>query len=338
MKKRGMGIATMFYPVGVSALPNPSAAFVKVNNDGTAVVYIGSADLGQGSSTVMAQIAAEELGIHYEDVAIVNGDSKLCPYDQGTVASRLTYVVGNAVKIAANEAKQVLFDIAANDFNVLKDSLVAKDGYIYVGGFPENKLKIKDIATKAYKKKGVIPVGSGSFTPAITPLDPVTGHGKPFPAYVYATQIAEVEVDTETGYYEVLNLIAVHDCGKAINPLLTEGQIEGGIGNGIGYAMFEEMIVKDGKVVNSQLTDYIVPTALDMPNIITEIVERPEPTGVFGAKGIGEPSLMPTAPAIANAIQDAVGIKLRELPITSEKIYFALQEKAKQEAQLQENN
>lgn len=184
----------------------------------------------------------------------------------------------------------------------------------------------------------MIPVGSGSFTPAITPLDPVTGHGKPFPAYVYATQIAEVEVDTETGYYEVLNLIAVHDCGKAINPLLTEGQIEGGIGNGIGYAMFEEMIVKDGKVVNSQLTDYIVPTALDMPNIITEIVERPEPTGVFGAKGIGEPSLMPTAPAIANAIQDAVGIKIRELPITSEKIYFALQEKAKQEAQLQENN
>lgn len=330
MKKRGVGMATMFYPVGVSALPNPSAAFVKVNKDGTAVIYIGSADSGQGPSTAMAQIAAEVLGIGFEDVAVVSGDSKLCPYDQGTVASRLTYVLGNAVKIAAKEAKQVLLDIAANDFNVRKEGLVAKDGFIYVDGFPEKKLAISKLAARAHSEKGELPVGSGSFTPPITPLDPVTGHGKPFPTYVYATQIAEVEVDTETGYYEVLNLIAVHDCGKAINPLLTEGQIEGGIGNGIGYAMSEEIIVRDGKILNPQFTDYILPTALDMPNIVTEIVEREEPTGAFGAKGVGEPSLMPTAPAIANAIQNAVGIKLRELPITPEKVFYALQEKAKE--------
>lgn len=338
MKKRGMGMATMFYPMGVSGLPNPSAAFVKINKDGTAVVNIGCADVGQGSLTIMAQITAEELGIRYEDVAIINGDSKICPYDHGTVASRLTYVLGNAVKLAANEAKQTLLDIAATDFRVGKEGLVAEGGFIYVNGFPEKKLAINILAARAYSERGVVPIGSGSFTPAITPLDPLTGHGKPFPAYVYATQIAEVEVDTETGYYEVLNLIAVHDCGKAINPLLTEGQIEGGISNGIGYAMFEEMIVKEGKVINPQFTDYILPTALDMPNIITEIVERAEPTGAFGAKGIGEPSLMPTSPAIANAIQNAVGIKLRELPITPEKVYYALQEKAKQETASQENN
>jgi CO/xanthine dehydrogenase Mo-binding subunit len=320
-----MGIATMFYPVGVSALPNPSAAFVKINSDGSAVVYIGAADVGQGSSTVMVQIASEILGIPYDMVSIVKGDTKYGPYDQGTVASRVTYVLGNAVMSAAIAAREPLFRIASEEFRIATDSLVAENGYVYVKNYPEKKLAIADLARIAYVLRGWIPVGAGSYTPPVTPLDPVTGHGKPFPAYVYATQIAEVEVDTETGYYDVIDLIAVHDCGKAINPMLVEGQIEGGISNGIGYAMCEEMVMKLGKVMNPQFTDYIMPTALDMPAITVDLVERPEPTGPFGAKGVGEPSLMPTAPAIINAIEDAVGVKIRELPLTPEKLFNAIQ-------------
>jgi CO/xanthine dehydrogenase Mo-binding subunit len=331
MKKRGTGIATMFYPVGVSALPNPSAAFVRINSDGSAFVYIGAADVGQGSSTVMIQIAAETLGIPFERVTLIKGDTKYGPYDQGTVASRVTYVLGNAVREASIAAREVLYRIACEEFRITPDALVAENGYVYVKTFPEKKLSIIDLARVAYTLRGWMPVGAGSYTPPVTPLDPVTGHGKPFPTYVYATQIAEVEVDTETGYYDVLRIIAVHDCGRAINPLLVEGQIEGGISNGVGYAMSEEMVMKDGKVMNAQFTDYIMPTALDMPEIIVDIVERAEPTGPFGAKGVGEPSLMPTAPAIINAVENAVGVKIRELPLTPEKLFNAMREIGRKE-------
>jgi CO/xanthine dehydrogenase Mo-binding subunit len=158
-------------------------------------------------------------------------------------------------------------------------------------------------------------------------LDKETGHGKPFGTYVFGAQVAEVEVDTETGEVEILKITAVHDCGKMINPQFVEGQVEGGVAMGVGFGMMEEMVVERGRVRNPQLTDYIVPTALDVPEIVTSIVERPEPTGPFGAKGVGEPSLLPTAPAIVNAIQNAVGVRIRNLPATPEKILKALQEK-----------
>ena len=158
-------------------------------------------------------------------------------------------------------------------------------------------------------------------------MDKETGHGKPYGAYVFATQIAEVEVDTETGEFEVLKITAVHDCGQAINPMFVEGQIEGGVAMGLGFGTMEEMVVEQGRVRNPQFTDYIMPTALDVPQIVTRIVERPEPSGPFGAKGIGEPALLPTAPAIVNAIQNAVGVRIRSLPATPEKILTALEEK-----------
>jgi len=327
MKKRGKGIAAMFYPIGFTSYPNPGAAFLKVNEDGTAVLYVGTSDVGQGSSTVLAQIAAEELGIAFEKVTVVAGDTKLTPFDLGTVASRVTYIVGNAVQRAAAQAKQILYEVAAEELNVSPTGLSSGQGHIYVQGFPERRVEISAVAQKAYLGKGRPPIGAGSFQPATTMLDRETGHGKPYGAYVFATQIAEVEVDTETGELEILKITAVHDCGKAINPLLTEGQVEGGVAMGVGYAVMEEMVVDHGRVKNPQFTDYLVPTALDVPSIVTSLVERPEPTGPFGAKGIGEPSLLPTAPAIVNAIQDAVGIRIRELPATPEKILKALLEK-----------
>jgi CO/xanthine dehydrogenase Mo-binding subunit len=326
MKQRGKGIAVMVYPIGFTAYPNPGAAFVKVNQDGTVVLYVGTADVGQGSSTVLAQIAAEELGIEFDMVTVVAADTTLTPFDLGTVASRVTYIVGNAVQKAAAQAKQVLYEVAAEDLQVSPSGLASAQGYISVQGFPERRIAISAVAQKAYMGKGRPPIGAGSFQPVTTMLDPETGHGKPYGTYVFAAQIADVEVDTETGEVEVLKITAVHDCGTAINPLLAEGQVEGGVAMGLGYGTMEEMVVEQGRVRNPQFTDYVIPTALDMPEIVTGLVERPDPTGPFGAKGIGEPSLLPTAPAIVNAIQDAVGVRIRDLPATPEKILKALGE------------
>ncbi len=326
MKKRGKGIAVMFYPIGATAKPNAAVAFVKVNEDGSAVLSIGLTDIGQGSNTIMCQIAAEELGIEYDKIAVVASDTKLTPWDYGPGASRSTYIVGNAVQKAAAQAKQILFEVAAEDFNTAPHGLVARDGYIYVRNFPERKIAISRVAAKAQKEKGRPAFGAASYNPSTTTLDKDTGHGKPFGAYVFATQIADVEVDTETGEVEVLKITAVHDCGKAINPLLAEAQVEGGVVMGLGFGVMEKMVVEHGRVKNPQLTDYVVPTAMDAPPIITKLVERPEPTGPFGAKGIGEPSLLPTAPAIVNAIQDAVGVRIRELPVTPEKVLKAIKE------------
>lgn len=330
MKKRGKGIAAMFYPIGFTSYPNPGAAFLKVNQDGTANLYIGTADIGQGSTTVLAQIAAEELGVDYDKVTVVASDTKLTPFDLGTVASRVTYIVGNAVQRAAAQAKQILYEVAAEDLNVGPGGLASSHGYIYVNGFPERRVELSAVAQKAYMQKGRPPIGAGSFNPVTTMLDNETGHGKPYGTYVFGAQIADVEVDTETGEVEVLKITAVHDCGRAINPLLAEGQVEGGVAMGVGYGLMEEMVVEQGRVKNPQLVDYVIPTALDVPEIVTSIVERPDPTGPFGAKGIGEPSLLPTAPAIVNAIQDAVGVRIRDLPATPEKILTALLEKQPQ--------
>jgi CO/xanthine dehydrogenase Mo-binding subunit len=328
MKKYGKGIAAMFYPVGGTSYANAGSAFIKVNADGTAVLYIGATDIGQGSVTAMAQIAAEELGLKFENMAVVASDTKLTPFDFGPRASRTTYIVGNAVQKAAAQAKQILLEVAAEELQVGAVGLVAESGYIYVRGFPERRIAISTVADKAQNIKGRPILGSGTFNPVTTYLDKETGHGKPFGTYVFATQIAEVEVDTETGEVELLKITAVHDCGKAINPTFVEGQIEGGVAMGVGFGLMEQMIVDHGRVKNPQMTDYIVPTALDVPTIVTKIVERPEPTGAFGAKGIGEPSLLPTAPAIVNAIQDAVGVRLRDLPVTPEKVLKALEDKA----------
>ncbi len=324
MKKRGKGIACMVYPVGGTSYANPGSAFVKVNQDGTAVVLTGATDVGQGSTTVLAQIAAEELGIDYRAVTMICSDTERTPYDYGSVASRVTYIVGNAVKSAAGQAKRVLLEAAAEVLGVGHEGLETSDGWVRVKGFPERKMRVSEAAKRAIGVNGRPPTGSASFNPVTTLLDPETGHGKPYGSYVFATQVAEVEVDTETGEVRVLRIAAAHDCGKAINPMLAEGQVEGGICMGLGFALMEEMVLEQGRVKNDQFIDYMLPTVLDVPEIKVTIVEEREPTGPFGAKGIGEPSLLPTAPAILNAIYDAAGVRIRELPATPSKILAAL--------------
>jgi len=325
MKRRGRGIACMWYPIGFTVSANPSAATVKVNEDGTATVLTGTVETGQGSLTVLGQIAAEALGVATDDVHVVSADTDTTPMDTGAIASRTTYVTGNAIWLAAEAAKAILFEAAAPILGVKVSQLEAKDRKIQVKNFPQRNVSIGEVAHRSQVVLGQPAIGSASWNPPTVAMDPDTGQGKPFATYVYATQIAEVDVDDETGEVEVLRIAAAHDCGTAINPMLVEGQVEGGISMGVGMALQEEMLFDaDGRHINPNLTNYIMPTSLDMPEITVDIVQDFDPTGPFGAKGVGEPTAVPTAAAILNAIHDAVGVRVTSLPATSEKVLAAI--------------
>ena len=326
MKKRGRGMACMWYPIGFTVAANPSAATVKVNTDGTATLLTGTVETGQGALTVLGQIAAEALGIATDDVHVVSADTDTTPMDTGAIASRTTYVTGNAIIKAAEQAREILFEAAAPMLNVKPEQLEARDRKIQVLGFPQQYKTIGEVAHHSEIVIGRPAIGSGSYNPPTVEMDPETGQGKPFSTYVYATQIADVEVDNETGEVEVLRIVAAHDCGTPINPMLVEGQIQGGISMGVGFALQEEILFKDGKQVNPNLTNYIMPTSLDMPELEVEMVDNYDPTGPFGAKGAGEPTAVPTAAAIMNAIYDAVGVRITSLPATSEKVLSAILE------------
>lgn len=326
MKKRGKGIGCVIYQTH-PPLPNPTAAFVEVQHDGTVKLLVGSADIGQGSNTVLCQIAAEELGVPLDFINIQSADTEYSPYCVGTYGSRITYVAGNAVRTAASQAKQALFEAAAELLGTAPDKLESRDGQIRIIEAPEKEIALGDVTGYSYFMRGTIPVGAASFSPTIKPLDPETGQGEASVAYVFGVHIAEVEVDMETGEVSVLKVTAAHDMGRAINPLLAEGQIEGGIQMGLGYALMEEIIDDErGNAMNPNLTDYLMPTAMDVPDIETIIVETDELTGPFGAKGLGEATTCPTAPAIINAIYDAAGVWIKDLPATPEKIHAALKE------------
>jgi len=326
MKKRGRGIACMWYPIGFTVAANPSAATVKINTDGTATLLTGTVETGQGALTVLGQIAAETLGIATDDVHVVSADTDATPMDTGAIASRTTYVTGNAIIKAAEQAREILFEAAAPMLSVKPEQLEAHDRKIQVIGFPQQYKTIGEVAHHSEIVIGRPAIGSGSYNPPTVEMDPETGQGKPFSTYVYATQIADVEVDDETGEVEVLRIVAIHDCGTPINPMLVEGQIQGGISMGIGFALQEEILFKDGKQVNPNLTNYIMPTSLDMPELEVDMVDNYDPTGPFGAKGAGEPTAVPTAAAIMNAIYDAVGVRITSLPATSEKVLSAILE------------
>ena len=332
MKKRGRGIACMWYPIGFTVAANPSAAVVKVNEDGTATLLTGTVETGQGSLTILAQIVAEELGIATDSVHVVSADTDTTPMDTGAIASRTTYVTGNAARLAAAKAKEILFEVAAPMLGVKPHQLEVGDYKIRVKGFPQRNIHIGDVADRARGVNGQPPLGSASFNPATVALDPETGQGVPFATYVYATQIAEVDVDEETGDVEVLRIVASHDCGTPINPMLVEGQVEGGISMGVGFALQEEMLFdSQGRLLNPNLTNYIMPTSLDMPKVEVDIVDSYDPTGPFGAKGVGEPTCVATAAAILNAIHDAVGVRITSLPATAEKVHAAIKAKRAQE-------
>lgn len=323
MKKQGIGVGCMWYGVGNTALPNPAGAFVDFLDDGTVTLLTGAADIGQGSNTVLAQIVAEELGVSFEDVQVISADTAVTPDGGATSASRQTYISGNAALLAAKEAKKVLLAEAATLFGVDIEEIIMENRLVYARGNENDAKKIEEIMVSC-RNKGKMTIGHGWFNPDTTSLDPETGQGNPYGAYAFATQVVEVEVDTETGQVEVLNIFAAHDVGKAIHPTHVEAQIEGGSVTGLGYGLYEEVKKNEGKIKTPSFATYLIPTAMDVPQIYPLIIEEPASSGPFGAKGVGEPALIPTAAGIANAVYNAVGIRITDLPITPEKVLSEL--------------
>ncbi|MGQ9599426.1 MAG: xanthine dehydrogenase family protein molybdopterin-binding subunit [Anaerolineae bacterium] len=329
MKKRGVGIAAALYPTGMSGGGDSSQAIVKVKSDGTVDLIVGSCDIGQGAKTVLAQMAAEELGVGYDQVTVVNQDTDATPMCFGTFASRVTFVAGNAVVQAAREARSILFEVAAEDLEASPDDLVAADGKIFVRGAPDRAKTIAEVAGKANFAMRKLIVGRGHFMRNPSSPDPQTGQTDPFATLAWAGVLAEVEVDTETGEVEVLKLVTCYDVGRAINPLLAEGQIEGGTVMGLGAALMENLypFYPTQAWQPESYHDYVIPTAADVPEIKSAIYECPSTNGPYGAKGIGEMTANVPAPAIINAIHDAIGVWVTEVPVTPEKVLKALEAK-----------
>jgi xanthine dehydrogenase molybdenum-binding subunit len=316
MKKRGIGMACCMHGSGSSfTQPDFSSASIRINSDGTAHLVIGTADLGTGSTTTLTQIAAEELGISPEAIEVVSGDTGTISFDSGIFASRALYTVGNAVKAAAADAKRKILLRAAEKLEVGPEDLEFKEGRIYIRATPDKGLALIEFLREISRSKrgATVFVGEASHENMEHPPS-------------FGAHFAEVEVDTETGQVEVLRVVAFQDNGKSINPMVVEGQTEGALAQSIGFALTENPIIdrETGEMLNPDFANYMVLTALDMPSIEVGLVETYEPTGPFGAKGMSELPISGTAPAIANAIYNATGVRLFDVPMIQEKVFKAL--------------
>lgn len=306
-----------------------SSATIKINEDGKALILSGEGECGQGAHTAMCQIAAEELGVPVEDVEICRADTDLTTFCLGAFASRLTYVSGNAVKNAATNVKQQLFEQAAEMLEANAADLMSRDGRIFVKGAEGKSVTVADVArARLFRHNGAPIVGSGSFD-ADSVLPDSIRFGNESGAYNYGVQAAHVHVDPQTGQVTIRQMVIASDCGTVIYPLGAEGQVEGGLAQGIGYALTEGLQIDEGRPLNPNFSDYRIPSMRDMPPLQHAFAESYEPTGPFGAKGLGELNMDPTAAVINNAIFDAVGVRVKTLPITPEKILRALKEKAR---------
>jgi xanthine dehydrogenase molybdenum-binding subunit len=326
---RGIGMASLIHVGGGARVykSDGCGTIVKIDDFGTVNVITGATDMGQGADTVIAQIVAEELGVRMEDVVVTHTDTDICPWDVGAHASRTTFVAGNSALGAARKAKQLLLEVAAQSLGESPENLDIRDRTVFSKKDPEKKSPLgKILRSTHYTSGGKMVMAEHFYDPGNENLDREF-KGNLSVTYSYGTHGVEVEVDEETGQVKILKYVAAHDAGKAINPMLLEGQVYGGATMGIGYALTERLILENGKVMNPNFLDYKMLTAKDVPHIEPIVIETNDPFGPFGAKGIGEPGLVPTAPAIANAIYDAVGVRIRELPITPEKVLAALKEK-----------
>lgn len=321
-RKRGRGMAACWYGIARTATVDRAGAWAEIDDGGTAKILTGVTEIGEGILTVLAQIAAEEIGIRPQDVTIGDNDTARSPEAAHAGATRQTYMIGNAVAIASREARGKLVDVIAKHWGVDPDTVETAAGEIFVPN-SNHRMPMKD-AVACAKSRGVVPLGSGSFGTDTTGLDPVDGSGRPWQAYVFGCQVAEVEVDTLTGEVQVLGIWAAHDVGRAVNPRGVEGQIEGGIVQALGQGLMEDYKLENGHTTTSGFAKYILPTSLDVPHVTSIILEDPDPIGPLGVKGIGEPAMIPTIPAIMNAIYDAVGVRITALPATPEKVLEAI--------------
>ncbi|MEX2297886.1 MAG: xanthine dehydrogenase family protein molybdopterin-binding subunit [Dongiaceae bacterium] len=326
-KKRGFGVAAGAHISGLLG----TGAIVRLLEDGTVLLNTGAVDIGQGSDTVLAQICAEALKIPIDRVAVASPDTDGSPYNWGTTASRVTFTTGRSVALAAAEVETQIKSLAADMLECAADDLELRPGgFVGIKGVPDKQLPLFVVSLQAHWRRGGPIIGHHSWVfdrPSVDPKRAVAT-GMPFRqigVYSFAAQAVEVEIDNVTGKTDVVKVWSAVDVGRAINPASVEGQMDGGFVQGLGFALTEEVVFDQGRIVNPSLMDYKVPTALDVPHAMkTIIVEAREPDGPFGAKGVGEIGLVPTPAAIANAIADAIAARLRRLPMTPERVLDAM--------------
>jgi CO/xanthine dehydrogenase Mo-binding subunit len=328
---RGVGVAAMIHVSGNrGALEwDGSEALIRMHEDGTALLFSGESELGQGKNTVLAQIAAEAMGLSLDHIHAAPVDTSSCPFVLGPYSSKTTVLAGNAVRKAGEEIRLQILETASKMLQLPAESLEVKESHIHIRGETNPKLAVKEVTRYVHTHENRRTLfGHGIFDPGKVRIGPQNEfYGDVSTTYPFAAHFAEVEVDSQTGEISILRYVAAHDVGKAINPMAAEGQIAGGVVQGLGYALMEEIRFREGKIQNPDLQDYTIPTVLDVPPIESILVESNDPAGPYGAKGIGEPTLIPVAPAIANAVFHATGIRMTEIPITAEKLYLAMKKR-----------
>ncbi len=312
--RRGAGVAGMWYGCGNTSLANPSTIRIGLKPDGRVALHQGAVDIGQGSNTVITQIAADALGLSIGLFDLVSADTDLTPDCGKTSASRQTFVTGKAAELAARTLRQKMLRLA----NAGDTARIAIDGaaLLVTDGDHQRRIDLSSLPTEHF---GYALMAEETFDPPTSPLN-ADGQGIPYAVYGFGAHMAEVAVDTELGTVKVLKITAAHDVGRAINPLLLEGQIEGGIAQGLGLALMEEFTPGRGE----NLHDYLIPTIGDMPPVLSILIEDASPVGPYGAKGIGEQALIPTAPAIMNAIHHATGVRTLVAPATPDRLRAAI--------------
>jgi xanthine dehydrogenase molybdenum-binding subunit len=325
-KLRGIGLGCILQSGGGSRGygMNASDAFIKISEDGIVTIITPAVEMGQGPRTVLAQIAGEVLGVPMRSIKIIDNDTDIIPYDLGGFGSRTTFVHGLAVKDAAENTKSELLQMAALKLNLPAEQLTIKEGKVGTADQWDKAVNIADVAKYAVYEAGTLISGKGRyFDPEAAQF--ARGEGSHnFPNLVYGCQVAEVEVDTETGLVKVLKITAAHDAGRAISPRGVEGQLEGGIVQGIGYALTEGLMESEGRTLNPSFLDYKILSSPDIPEMDIIIVQDMDNNGPFAAKGVGEAGIVPTAAAIASAVQNAIGVRIHDLPLKPEKILSAM--------------
>jgi CO/xanthine dehydrogenase Mo-binding subunit len=312
--RRGLGIAGMWYGCGNTSLPNPSTVRVGLKSDGRIALHQGAVDIGQGSNTIVAQIFADALGAPIAQLDLVSGDTAITPDCGKTSASRQTFVTGRAAHMAGSKLRDEILKLAGACSCA---TIEFGDGHVTVAdNGRSNRLSLRGLPLDAH---GYVMTSEATFDPPTSPLDE-NGQGTPYAVFGFGAHMAEIEVDVELGTIRVLKMTAAHDVGRAINPTLIEGQIEGGVAQGLGMALMEEFFPGKGE----NLHDYLIPSAGDVPPVESILIENPSSIGPFGAKGIGEQAVIPTAPAILNAIHDAVGVRIHKIPATPDRVRAAI--------------
>lgn len=317
--RRGVGVASMWYGIGTTTGESPSHADVALLESGRVAVLAGVTDAGQGSDYLLRRVAADTLDLPLEQVDLVRGDTDLTRDTGSCTGSRVCFYVGNAVRVASSALRRAIVAAAAGELGATEETLELRQGQIVSSADPTHRVSLAELARRL-DGRGVVLREAGTYDPETSPLDPATGIGRPYATYASATQMAEVEVDLRNGTVRVLRVVAAHDIGKVLNPAGARGQVEGAVVMGIGFALKEEFVPG----VTRGFADYHIPTLHDVPEIEVVFIERGDPGGPFGAKGLGECAMIPTAPAILNAVVDATGVRVTELPANRRRVLAAL--------------